>query len=127
MNRVIHFEIHAADPERAMAFYQALFGWTFAKWGDFDFWQITTGEGEPGVNGGLVRRHGENPAAGAPVMGSVFSVHVASVDATLARIPAAGGAVALAKQAIPGVGWTAYGLDTEGNVFGLMQEDPQAQ
>jgi predicted enzyme related to lactoylglutathione lyase len=27
---------------------------------------------------------------------------------------------------IPGVGWLAYCKDTEGNVFGIMQDDPQA-
>jgi predicted enzyme related to lactoylglutathione lyase len=32
MPRVVHFEIHAGDPERAVTFYQSLFGWTFQKW-----------------------------------------------------------------------------------------------
>ncbi len=31
MPRPIHFEIHAADPQRAIAFYAALFGWGFSK------------------------------------------------------------------------------------------------
>src|SRR5437016_5397789 len=29
MSRVIHFEIHAENPERAVAFYRSLFGWEF--------------------------------------------------------------------------------------------------
>ena len=29
MPRLIHFEIHAANPERAQRFYGALFGWSF--------------------------------------------------------------------------------------------------
>jgi predicted enzyme related to lactoylglutathione lyase len=29
MSRVVHFEIHAEKPERAIAFYAALFGWRF--------------------------------------------------------------------------------------------------
>ena len=32
MPRVIHFEIHAEDPERAVTFYQRVFGWTCTKW-----------------------------------------------------------------------------------------------
>jgi predicted enzyme related to lactoylglutathione lyase len=32
MPRVVHFEIHAGDPERAVKFYQALFGWSLQKW-----------------------------------------------------------------------------------------------
>jgi hypothetical protein len=31
MPRPIHFEINAADPQRAIAFYAALFGWGFSK------------------------------------------------------------------------------------------------
>jgi predicted enzyme related to lactoylglutathione lyase len=41
MPRPIHFEIHAADPERAIAFYQALFGWEFSRWeGPRPYWII---------------------------------------------------------------------------------------
>jgi predicted enzyme related to lactoylglutathione lyase len=28
---------------------------------------------------------------------------------------------------IPGVGWLAYGKDTEGNIFGIMQSDAGAK
>ena len=44
MSRVIHFEIHADNPERAIAFYSGLFGWQFKKWeGPMLYWLITTG------------------------------------------------------------------------------------
>ena len=29
--------------------------------------------------------------------------------------------------AIPGVGWLAYCKDTEGHIFGMMQNDPSAK
>ena len=29
MPRVVHFEIHADDPERAIRFYHSVFGWNF--------------------------------------------------------------------------------------------------
>jgi predicted enzyme related to lactoylglutathione lyase len=32
----------------------------------------------------------------------------------------------LPKSAVPGVGWSAYLADTEGNLFGLMQPDSTA-
>jgi predicted enzyme related to lactoylglutathione lyase len=32
MGRVIHFEIHSADLDRAQAFYTAVFGWKFTHW-----------------------------------------------------------------------------------------------
>lgn len=31
------------------------------------------------------------------------------------------------KTAAPGVGWLAYCKDTEGNIFGLMENDPSAE
>ena len=58
MPRVVHFEIHADDPERAVNFYQDVFGWQIVKWeGPQDYWLITTGpDDEPGINGGLMKR-----------------------------------------------------------------------
>ena len=61
MPRVVHFEIHAEDPSQAIAFYEAVFGWKFSHWGGgpTDYWLIKTGpDGEPGIDGGLIRRHG---------------------------------------------------------------------
>ncbi len=57
MPRVVHFEIHADDPERAVKFYQNVFGWELTKWGGpHEYWVIKTGpDGSLGINGGLVR------------------------------------------------------------------------
>ena len=57
MPRVIHFEIHADNPDRAARFYTELFGWTFNKWGGpMEYWVLITGpEGTPGINGGTLR------------------------------------------------------------------------
>ena len=35
MTRVIHFEIHAADVPRAVAFYTDVFGWETEDWSEF--------------------------------------------------------------------------------------------
>lgn len=32
MRRIVHFEIHASDPQRAIEFYESVFGWKFQKW-----------------------------------------------------------------------------------------------
>lgn len=55
-NRVVHFEVYADDVERAIAFYQTVFGWKIEKVQWMDYWLITTGEGEPGIDGGLNKR-----------------------------------------------------------------------
>lgn len=121
MPRVVHFEIHAGDPERAITFYQKLFGWTFQKWdGPMEYWMVVTGEeSSPGINGGLVRRQGE--IDGQAVIAYVCTVDVADIDASIAAAEANGGNLALPKMEIPGLGWLAYYKDTEGNIFGMMQ------
>lgn len=115
MPRVIHFELPADDPERASGFYQQVFGWTISKWdGPVDYWLVTTGdEGEPGIGGAIQRR--EEGAT------TVNTIDVPSVDEYVAKIVAAGGQIALPKMEVPGVGFMAYGIDTEGNVFGIME------
>lgn len=129
MARVIHFEIHAESPERAVRFYAAVFGWTIKKWdGPVDYWLVTTGPAdERGIDGGLLIRRGPAPAEGQPVNAYVCTVGVASVDETIGKITANGGMIALAKMPVPGVGWLAYAKDTEGNLFGVLQPDPAAK
>jgi predicted enzyme related to lactoylglutathione lyase len=125
--RVMHFEIQAADVQKAIAFYQRLFGWQFTRWGEVDYWLITTGpEDQPGINGGLLPRRGPEPADGQSVNAYVCTAHVPSLDEALARLAEAGGSVAHPKMPIPGVGWLAYGKDGQGNIFGMMQPDPKA-
>jgi len=127
MPRVVHFEIHAADPDRAVNFYQTLFGWTFQKWeGPMDYWLVTTGPNDqPGINGGLVRRQGE--IDGQAVIAYVCTVDVENLDASVQTAVDNGGQIALPKMPIPGMGWLAYCKDTEGNIFGMMQGDPNAK
>ena len=125
MSRVVHFEIHGEDPLRTIDFYRALLGWEFNKWdGPHEYWVIKTGpDSEPGINGGMVRRRG--PIDGQAVIAYVCTAAVADLDAQLEKLTALGGQLALPKMPIPGVGWLAYGKDTEGNIFGMMQHDPQ--
>jgi len=117
MPRVCHFVINADDVERASAFYRDVFGWTIQKWdGPFDYWMVMTGEGEPGINGGMMKR----PHPGAS---TVNTIAVPSVDEFVGRITANGGSVVMAKTAVPGVGYMAYCKDTEGNPFGIIEPD----
>ncbi len=125
MARVVHFEIHADEPARAKAFYEALFGWTFNEYMPGFYWLIVTGpDGEPGINGGLVRR--QPGQTGDIIMAFVCTVQVDNLDAHIAKAATLGATVAMPKHAIPGVGWNFYAKDTEGNVFGIHQPDATA-
>jgi predicted enzyme related to lactoylglutathione lyase len=107
MPRPVHFEIHAGDPERAVAFYTAVFGWKFERWGD-------------------IPRVGPAPEDSAPVHGFVNTIAVTDLDHALDAVNDAGGSLALPKNSVPGVGWLAYVKDTEGNIFGMLQPDSEA-
>ena len=121
MSRIIHFEIPADDQERAIKFYEKVFDWQIEKWdGPIEYWLIMTGEEDkPGIDGGLARR--EDPTTGVE-----NTIDVKDLDASLANVKANGGKVIRPRMAVPGVGWMAYIKDTEGNVFGLMENDSEA-
>ena len=122
MSRVVHFEVPADNPERAVKFYSDVFGWTVQKWGGpSDYWMVTTGpDGTPGINGGIMKRM--HPGAS-----TVNTVDVKNVDEAVATITKKGGKVVAPKMAIPGIGWLAYCTDPEGNTFGVMQPDAAAK
>ena len=126
MSRVVHFEIHADDPQRAANFYQHVFGWQINKWeGTEDYWLIITGaDSEPGINGAILKR--QQPINGDAVIAYVCTIDVNSVDEAIEKITSTGGTIALPKMAVPQVGWLAYAKDTEGNIFGVMQSDHSA-
>jgi len=127
MGRVVHFEIHAENPERAIAFYKDLLQWEFTKWeGPFPYYLIKTGpEEQPGINGGMMQR--KSGVQGEGVNSYVCTAQVDNLDETLAKALKIGATLALPKMPVPGVGWLAYIKDTESNILGLHQLDPTAQ
>jgi predicted enzyme related to lactoylglutathione lyase len=116
MGRVIHFEIHADDPDRAEAFYRSVLGWDVRAWegaGD-DYRLVTTGPPDrPGIDGAIMPRY--------EGLSTVCTAEVEDLAATGAAIAERGGARLADPQEIPGVGTVAYFTDTEGNCFGALQ------
>jgi uncharacterized protein len=123
MGRVVHFEIHAADPDRAVKFYEGVFGWEIKKWGGpIDYWLVTSGpDEEPGINGAILRRMGSEPSSDQAVNSFVSTIQVDSIEETERTVPDAGGEQVLPRQEIEGVGKVSYFKDTEGNVFGALE------
>lgn len=128
-NLVVHFEIHASEPQRLIDFYSGLLGWTFTRFGEVEYWTIDTGpeaignaagEAGHGINGGLMQRRGPRPEVGAPVMGANFVVGVDDVDGLMARAVELGGTVAMPAEDWQSVGRAGYLLDPDNNVFGII-------
>lgn len=122
MLRIEMFDIAADDPQRAIRFYEKVFGWKIRKWdGPMDYWLITTGaESEPGVNAGLAKR--EDPSQFVTPF-----ISVPSVDDYVARVVAGGGTITQPKMTIPGIGYLAAFRDTEGNTVGMLEKDESAR
>jgi predicted enzyme related to lactoylglutathione lyase len=119
MPTIVHFDLPADDIRRAQAFYESLFGWTFEKYGGpIEYYQITTTalDGSPGVNGGMGPR-------GAPDQQLMDYVGVPSVADYLERVTQLGGSILMPRTPIPGVGSLAICQDTEGNRFGLVDDN----
>ncbi|HEU5488023.1 MAG TPA: VOC family protein [Candidatus Nitrosotalea sp.] len=116
MPRIVHFDIPSDNPERAQKFYQDVFGWEFAKWdGPMEYWMVKTGENDtPGINGGLARRM---PGQ----IGMINTIDIPSIDEYIIKIQSNGGQILVPKMEIPGVGHYATCMDTEGNIFGIIQ------
>lgn len=129
MNRPVHFEIHAEDMDRCEKFYNTLFWWKFTKWdgGDEEYRMIVTGDEWVGINGGMVKRRWANPTPEMPVKWFVCTIEVENVDTILEQATTLGAVIALPKAPIPGMGWLAYLIDTEKNIFGIMHNDPTAK
>jgi predicted enzyme related to lactoylglutathione lyase len=125
MGRVIHFEIHADDPERAVAFYTTLFGWKANRFSDQEYWLISTGDGE-GIDGAIMKRIDGRPNMGSAVNAFVCTIQVDDCDAAVADAVEAGATIALPAFDIPNVGRVAYLIDTEGNIFGVLSSDVAA-
>jgi predicted enzyme related to lactoylglutathione lyase len=122
MPTIVHFDLPADDTERAQIFYSELFGWTFTKAEGvpMDYQLIATEDrdGSPGLAGGMGPR-------GFPGQQIVNYVGVPSVADYLERVTQLGGTVLMPRMPIPGVGSLAICQDTEGNRFGLVDDNQE--
>ena len=116
MGRLVHFEILADDPQDAVKFYQSVFDWEIATWGEGEqaYWLITTGpEDVPGINGAIMGTNFPQKV--------INTIDVESLDEMLAKVNAAGGKLVHGPNEVPGVGMHAYCEDSQGILFGMMQ------
>lgn len=122
-DKVVHFEIPFDDKDRAMSFYQKVFGWELIDMPEaaagMTYIMIHAAKtdknnmvAEKGaINGGLFRR--EEKAAN-----PIIVIGVDSIDNKVKEIEAAGGKLIMPKIPIPN-GHYARVLDSEGNLLGL--------
>ncbi len=122
MPTIVHFDIATDNPQRAKKFYESLFGWKMeGPPGMTDYYLIETEDlsGNRGVGGGLGKR-------GDPSQRITAYIGVDNIDKYSKKVAALGGKVLQSKMTVPGWGYLAVCMDTEGNTFGLWQDDKNA-
>jgi len=120
MPKIVHFEIPVDDADRASTFYRDTLGWQVSGYGDMPYWLVQAGgDDEPGADGALIARGDIHRTP-------ILIAGVKDVDETLRRVEQAGGQIVQGRMPVPGVGWSAYVRDTEGNTIGIFQPDSAA-
>jgi uncharacterized protein len=121
MGRVSHFEITADDPDRAAAFYRKAFDWELKDWGGpFKYLLATTGpKDQVGIDGAIMPRGDRGQAV-------INTISVDRWEDGARAVTEAGGQLLMEKDAVPGQGYFAYCKDTEGNIFGIFEANPNA-
>ncbi len=109
-------ELHAADRERAFAFYAGLFGWTRGDaidMGPYGIYQMFVAGGVP-VGGMMTKTESE------PVTFWRFYVNVERIGEALTRVRTAGGTILMDPQQVPGGSWVALCQDPQGASFAMV-------
>jgi uncharacterized protein len=112
---VTWFEIPATDFERAVHFYEAVFGIQLKRDPAWPGMAIFPYE-RPAISGCIVQARDSEPAAKGVM---VYLNCNRKLDDVLARTNDSGQPIVEPKNHIPGVGWIARIIDTEGNCVGL--------
>lgn len=128
-NPVAHFEIYGDNPEKLAGFYEKVFGWEITAMPQMEYWLIKTvptdAKGAPtqpgGINGGLMKRPMPDARAWCNY------VTVKSLEESLKQATSHGAQILRPKSAVPKMGWFALVADPEMNVFGIWQDDANAE
>ncbi len=122
MSTIVHFDVPAEDVARAKKFYSALLGWKFESFPEMQYNLITTAnlDGTPGVGGGMGKRM-------EPSQRMMNYFGVSSIETAMNQVKSLGGKLISEKMAVPGMGYLANCMDTEGNAFGLWEENTKAK
>ena len=119
MPSVTHYDIPADDLERAKKFYGDTFGWRIEDVEGINY-TLVDSKGDKGIAGGIYLRE-------MPEQRLMIHIDVPDIDEYASKVETAGGEIAVPKNPAPGMGWVVICRDTEGNFFGLWQDDKEAK
>jgi uncharacterized protein len=127
MSQVAHFAINADDVNRALRFYERVFGWKFQAYGPPGFYMVDEQSAKTTVRlrGSLQKRR--EIVAGSPMRGFECTISVDDIEAAAASLEKNGGKIVMPICTLPGVGRLLFFQDPEGNIAGAMQYDEEAE
>lgn len=112
---VVGFELSSQEPEKAAEFYSTVFGWEIAepRW---DYWAVTTGDGENnGIGGGIGKGPNDFPH------GTRIQIEVDVIDDAMAKAKENGAMVVRDRMEFDEF-YLAYLVDPTGIGFGIIQK-----
>lgn len=119
INPVLHFEIPVTDMERAVSFYQSVFGIKLRR-DEVDGYEMAffpRDDRAPGASGALAKGDVYKPS----LEGTIIYFDVNSIDTVLERASASGSRVLYEKTDLGAAGYVAEFEDSEGNRIALTQ------
>jgi predicted enzyme related to lactoylglutathione lyase len=114
--QIVHFEIPADDTAKGREFWGSLFGWEFEAFPGPSEYHLTRISDQ---TGGAIT----NMEPGKRGLRVYFDVD--DINTGAARVKELGGEAG-EPMPVPSMGWFATCKDTQGNEFGLWQNDPSA-
>ncbi|MGD6793002.1 VOC family protein [Metabacillus indicus] len=119
MGKVVGFELSSKHPEKAAAFYEAVFGWETGEpvW---DYREVKTGQGAAEITGGISKGPEDFPH------GTRIQIEVDSIDQTLTDAKRNGAVIVREKMEFDDF-YLAYATDPAGIGFGLIERKNSLQ
>lgn len=118
-NPVVHFEIPVTNMDRAVEFYEAVFGYRLSRQ-EVDGYSMAffpRNDGALGASGALASGEVYKPSKD----GAIIYFDVEDIDAVLQRAQERGGSLLYSKKDIGEAGYVAEFEDSEGNRIALSQ------
>ena len=121
---IVHYEIPAGNLKKLSGFYSKVFGWKFRDSGmtSMKYFVIDMARNRPAgflVSGGMY----DSKRKGKPIS----YIGTPNIDATVRKFVSSGGKITHKKALVPGMGWSAQGVDPEGNNVGMFQALPRSK
>lgn len=116
-NPVYHFEIPVTDMDRAVHFYQSVFGYELSRQtvDGYEMAFFPRADGAPGASGALASGDVYVPSTS----GAIIYFDVPDIDPVLERALAQGATILYPKKHVGAAGYVAEILDSEGNRIAL--------